>query len=85
MRHFLFLLSLLMRLLPGDPAALIAAGAPDTVIRQIRHDIGLDRGVFGYYWRWLSGMLHGDFGSYYLNGGSRPVGKVIKATGARID
>ena len=38
-----FLLSLLMRLLPGDPAALIAAGAPDTVIRQIRHDIGLDQ------------------------------------------
>lgn len=75
-----FLLSLLMRLLPGDPAALIAAGAPDTVIRTIRHDIGLDRGVFGYYWRWLSGMLHGDFGAYYLNGGSRPVGKVIKAT-----
>lgn len=75
-----FLLSLLMRLLPGNPAALIAAGAPDNVIRQIRSEIGLDRGIFGYYWHWLGGMLRGDFGSYYLNGGSRPVGAVIKAT-----
>ena len=75
-----FLLSLLMRLLPGDPATLIAAGAPEGVIREIRKQLYLDRGVFAYYWHWLSGMLHGDFGAYYLNGGQRPVGAVIKAT-----
>ena len=75
-----FLLSLLMWLLPGDPAELIAGGAPEGVINAIREEIGLNRGVFGYYWKWLSDMLTGDFGKYYLNGGTREVSEVIKAT-----
>jgi peptide/nickel transport system permease protein len=75
-----FLLSLLMWLLPGDPAELIAGGAPEGVINQIRVEVGLNRGVFGYYWKWLSDMLTLDFGKYYLNGGTREVSEVIKAT-----
>ena len=75
-----FLLSCLMWLLPGDPANLIAAGAPEQTRLAIRRELGLDRGVFGYYWKWFSGMLSGNFGSYYLNGGTRPVSEVIKAT-----
>jgi peptide/nickel transport system permease protein len=75
-----FLLSLLMWLLPGDPAELIAGGAPEGVINAIREEVGLNRGVFGYYWKWLSDMLTGDFGKYYLNGGTREVSEVIKAT-----
>jgi len=75
-----FLLSLLMWLLPGDPAELIAGGAPEGVINQIREEVGLNRGVFGYYWKWLSDMLTLDFGKYYLNGGTREVSEVIKAT-----
>ncbi len=75
-----FLLSLLMWLLPGDPAELIAGGAPEGVINQIREEIGLNRGIFGYYWKWLSDMLTGNFGKYYLNGGTREVSDVIKAT-----
>jgi peptide/nickel transport system permease protein len=75
-----FLLSCLMWLLPGDPAELIAGGAPEGVINQIRSDVGLDRGIFGYYWKWLSDTLTGDFGNYYLNGGQRPVSEVVKAT-----
>lgn len=75
-----FLLSCLMWLLPGDPAQLIAAGAPESAVALIRQEIGLDRGVFGYYWKWLSGMITGDFGKYYLNGGTRDVSEVIKAT-----
>ena len=75
-----FLLSLLMWLLPGDPAELIAGGAPEGVINAIREEVGLNRGVFGYYWKWLSDMLTGNFGKYYLNGGTREVSEVIKAT-----
>jgi peptide/nickel transport system permease protein len=75
-----FLLSCLMWLLPGDPAELIAGGAPEGVINAIREEIGLNRGVFGYYWKWLSDMLTGNFGKYYLNGGTREVSEVIKAT-----
>jgi peptide/nickel transport system permease protein len=69
-----------MWLLPGDPAQLISGGAPEGVVNAIRQEVGLDRGVFGYYWNWLSNLLTGDFGKYYLNGGTREVSEVIKAT-----
>lgn len=72
-----FLLSLLMWLLPGDPAALIVPNAPEEVRAVIRGETGLDRGVFGYYWNWLTNMFTGDFGKYYLNGGYRTVTSVL--------
>ncbi|MFM8626532.1 MAG: ABC transporter permease [Actinomycetota bacterium] len=75
-----FLLSCLMWLLPGDPAQLIAAGAPPSAIEVIRNELGLNKGVFGYFWRWYSSLLTGDFGNYYLNGGVRPVWDVVKTT-----
>ena len=75
-----FLLSCLMWLLPGDPAALLAPSAPAGAVEVIRHQVGLDRGVFGYYWQWLSHMLTGDFGKYYLGGGTREVTEVILRT-----
>ena len=73
-----FLLSLLMRLLPGDPAAVLVPNAPEELRALIREETGLSKGIFGYYWQWLSGMLQGDFGKYYLNGGYRPVSEVLK-------
>ena len=73
-----FLLSLLMWMLPGDPAALLVPNGVQAVRDGIRHETGLDKGVFGYYWHWLSHMLTGDFGKYYLNGGYRSVSSVLK-------
>lgn len=73
-----FLLSLLMRLLPGDPAAVLVPNAPDEIRDVIRQETGLSKGIFGYYWQWLSGMLTGDFGKYYLNGGYRTVASVLQ-------
>jgi len=73
-----FLLSLLMWMLPGDPAALLVPNGVQAVRDGIRHETGLDKGVFGYYWHWLSHMLTGDFGKYYLNGGYRSVTSVLK-------
>lgn len=75
-----FLLSCLMWLLPGDPAQVISGGAPEAIVNEIRKDLALDKGVFGYYWNWYTGLITGDFGNYYLNGGIRPVSEVIKAT-----
>lgn len=75
-----FLLSCLMWLLPGDPALLLAPGTPAGALQAIREQVGLDRGVFGYYWKWLTDMLSGDFGQYYLNGGTRSVTEVIRRT-----
>ena len=75
-----FLLSLLMRLLPGDPAQIMVPNSPIEVRDQIAKETGLDRGVFGYYWQWFSGLFRGDFGKYYLNGGYRSLSEVIGKT-----
>ena len=73
-----FLLSLLMWILPGDPVQMMVPNAIDTQRDVIRTATGLDRGIFGYYWKWLSDILTGHFGSYYLNGGTREVSEVLK-------
>ncbi|KAA2212895.1 ABC transporter permease [Teichococcus oryzae] len=63
---------LLLRLSPGDPAAIIAgdhATADD--IAQIRRELGLDRPLLEQFILWLGQLLSGDFGnSIYLD---RPV------------
>jgi peptide/nickel transport system permease protein len=63
---------LLLRLSPGDPAAIIA-GDNATVddILLIRAQLGLDRPMIGQFIQWLGQLLSGDFGnSIYMN---RPV------------
>jgi peptide/nickel transport system permease protein len=75
-----FLLSLLMRLLPGDPAAIMVPNSPKEVRDAIAAETGLSKGVFGYYWQWFSGLFRGDFGKYYLNGGYRNLSTVIAKT-----
>jgi peptide/nickel transport system permease protein len=69
-----------MRLLPGDPAQIMVPNSPIEVRDQIAKETGLDRGVFGYYWQWFSGLFRGDFGKYYLNGGYRSLSEVIAKT-----
>jgi peptide/nickel transport system permease protein len=63
---------LLLRLSPGDPAAIIA-GDDATVddIMLIRAQLGLDQPIIGQFVQWLGQLLSGDFGnSIYMN---RPV------------
>lgn len=72
-----FLLSLLMWILPGDPVQMMVPNAIDTQRDVIREATGLDRGIFGYYWKWLHDIVTGNFGSYYLNGGTQPVSTVL--------
>jgi peptide/nickel transport system permease protein len=50
------------------------------MIAQVRTDIGLDRGVFGYFFRWLGNMFQGDFGNYYNSGAQYPVMDAVKRT-----
>ena len=55
----------LVLIIPGDPAQTLAGGArasPATVER-IRHLLHLDQPFFAQYWRWLSGVLHGQLGN----------------------
>jgi peptide/nickel transport system permease protein len=73
-----FMLSLLIHLLPGDPAQILVPNGTSELIKQIRHETGLDRGVFGFYFKWLGDMLHGNFGKFYLNGGYQTVASHIQ-------
>src|SRR5262249_16670133 len=59
-------------LLPGNPA-LVKAGplATPEHIHEMERRMGLDRPVPVQYWRYLSGVLHGDFGESAATG--RPV------------
>jgi peptide/nickel transport system permease protein len=75
-----FCLSLLMWLLPGDPAVLASGASTPEGIEQARASIGLDRGVFGYFFYWYTNMLQGDFGNYYSNGATYPVMDAVKRT-----
>jgi peptide/nickel transport system permease protein len=62
------LVFLLLRLTPGDPAAILAgdAASPDQ-IAHIRVSLGLDRPIIAQFGIWVSHLLHGDLGeSFYF-------------------
>ncbi|GAA1014195.1 ABC transporter permease [Acrocarpospora pleiomorpha] len=54
---------LLVHLIPGDPAEVIAGeNATAADVERIRTQLGLDRPVLAQYVTWLSGVLRGDLG-----------------------
>jgi peptide/nickel transport system permease protein len=59
---------LILRLAPGDPAAVIAGNnATSEDIVNIRSQLGLDRNIVSQYGIWLGKVVQGDLGySYYL-------------------
>ena len=61
------LVFLMLRLTPGDPAAVLAGDAASTEqIAQIRSGLGLDRSIPEQYLIWAGRLLSGDLGqSYY--------------------
>ena len=67
---------LILRLTPGDPAAVIAGNnATNDDIDRIREQLGLAKPLLAQFWIWFSGVLQGDLGySFYLN---KPVTELI--------
>ena len=67
---------LILRLTPGDPAAVIAGNnATNDDIDRIREQLGLSKPLLAQFWIWFSGVLQGDLGySFYLN---KPVTELI--------
>ncbi|TIU50127.1 MAG: ABC transporter permease [Mesorhizobium sp.] len=63
---------LLIRLAPGDPAAVMAGrNATEEIIAGIREQLGLNEPLPVQFLQWLTAMLHGDFGISIFSG--RPV------------
>ncbi len=67
---------LILRLTPGDPAAVIAGNnATNEDIDRIREQLGLTKPLLAQFGIWLSNVLQGDLGySFYLN---KPVTELI--------
>ena len=57
----------LIRLVPGDPAAVIAGNmATNEDIARIRTELGLDRGFFVQLGLWSQGLVQGDLGQSFF-------------------
>ena len=69
----------MMRLLPGDPAAVMlqTSGGSAARISELRHELGLDQPILVQYGRFLGGAIRGDFGSSIFTG--QPVMSMILA------
>lgn len=60
---------LILRLAPGDPAAIIAGDlATPEQLASIRQSLGLDRPLAVQFALWLGHILQGDFGVSHLSG-----------------
>lgn len=58
---------MLLRLTPGDPAAIIAGDyANDAQIAEIRENLGLDQPLINQFVVWINNMFHGDFGQSFF-------------------
>lgn len=66
----------LLRLTPGDPAAILAGdSATPAQLAQIRQAMGLDQPMFTQFVMWIGRLLEGDLGTSLLSG--TPVSDMI--------
>ena len=67
---------LLLRLTPGDPAAILAGDtATPEQLEKIRESLGLNEPLFRHFFNWIFQLLQGDFGTSILSG--KPVIELI--------
>jgi peptide/nickel transport system permease protein len=74
---------LLLRLTPGDPAAIMAGDAASAEqIEQIRAGLGLDRPIVVQFGLWMRKILSGDLGQsfYFRIGVSTLIGQRVEPT-----
>jgi peptide/nickel transport system permease protein len=77
------LVFLMIRLTPGDPAAVLAGDAASTdQIAQIRTSLGLDRSIPEQYGIWFANVLTGDLGEsfYYKTKVTTLIGQRLEPT-----
>ena len=55
-----------IELIPGDPAAfMLGLNAEPETVAALRQELGLNGHPVERYWRWVTGMITGDFGRSY--------------------
>jgi peptide/nickel transport system permease protein len=72
---------LLLRLTPGDPAAILAGdNATPAQLERIRASLGLDEPLYVQFFTWIGKLLHGDLGVSLISNV-----QVVKMIGQRIE
>lgn len=62
------LIFLLIHMLPGDPARMIAGNnATDAQVEALREKLGLNKPLLKQYLDWMGGILTGDWGNSLIN------------------
>jgi ABC-type dipeptide/oligopeptide/nickel transport system permease component len=63
------LVFLIIRLIPGDPVVMmLGSNAADTaLIDKVRVELGLNLPIYQQYFIWVGNLLHGHFGTSYIN------------------
>jgi peptide/nickel transport system permease protein len=72
------LIFFMVRLLPGDIVSVLTGGdigSDPTLVAKARAQLGLNGSYPEQYWRWVSGILHGDLGFSLRN--TQPVSQVL--------
>ena len=70
------LVFIVLRLVPGDPAAMVAGeDATAEEIAIVRAQLGLDVSLPVQYFRWIHNLAKGDFGTSFIS--ARSVGELI--------
>ena len=64
-----FGITLLVRLLPGDPVSTLMPFATEETRVELSKELGLDANIFQYYFSWLGDFVTGDLGTYYASTG----------------
>ena len=72
---------LLMRVAPGDPiSASLGGHVPQSVIDEIKHNLGYDKPIYVQYGNYLGDIVRGDFGTTITD--HRQVTDIIRVNGA---
>jgi peptide/nickel transport system permease protein len=59
----------LLALSPSNVAtSILGQNAPTVAMAHLREQLGLNEPLYVRYWDWLSGAIHGDFGTSFLTG-----------------
>ncbi len=68
-----------LRILPGDPTAVLLDGVAATPkeVAQLKHQLGLDQSIAAQYWDFASGAVHGDLGRSFTT--QQPVTQMISS------
>ena len=72
------LIFFMVRLLPGDIVSVLTGGdigSDPTLVAKAREQLGLNGSYPEQYWRWVSGIFHGDLGFSLRN--TQPVSQVL--------